>query len=176
MPPQLVCVGKILTAHGVRGAVKLRSYTEDPLSLIKYSPLYSVDGATRYTLRLESVHEDVLIVKIEGVKDRNDAELLRHLELYADKALFGELAEEEFFCADLVGMAVRQENGDAFGTVAGVHDFGGGTLLELTLANGSDEFFSFTRKIFPIINVKDKVMIICPPEVDFVRPEEAKEE
>jgi 16S rRNA processing protein RimM len=169
MPENLVCVAKITSPHGVRGAVKLKTFTEDPESIRDYSPLYSKDGKEKFEITILSSKEGMLIAKISGVNDRNEAASLRGRELYADKNLFPDLEEDEFYYDDLIGMQVVLENGEEFGSVVNLHNFGGGDLVEISLQGQSKtELFAFTREIFPKIDAENKTVTISLPQIEFI--------
>jgi 16S rRNA processing protein RimM len=169
MPKNLVCVAKITSPHGVRGAVKVKSFTQFPDSIAEYSPLYSKNGKEKFDIEILSVKEDMLIVKVKGVGSRNEALPLCGRELYASKDIFPELEEDEFYYDDLIGMKVLLQNGEEFGVVVAVDNYGGGDLVEIKLQHSEKkEFFEFTKEVFPEINITDGNVVICPPEVEFV--------
>lgn len=165
----LICVAKIGSPHGVRGAVKIKSFTADPESIVDYSPLYLKDGVTSFKIKILSVKEDIVTVKIDGIDDRNSAATLCNKELFADKALFPETEEDEFYYEDLIGLAVINEDGSKYGTVLTVDNYGGGDILEIGLEGGTKEMFAFTKEIFPEINIKKGEITISLPEIDFVK-------
>jgi 16S rRNA processing protein RimM len=169
MPENLIIVAKITSPHGVRGAVKVKSFTEFPDSVAEYSPLYSKNGQEKFDIEILSANEDMLVVKINGVNDRNGAEALRGRDLYADKDLFPELEEDEFYYEDLIGLPVLLQDGQQFGVVLTVDNYGGGDVVEIKLQGvEKTEFFAFTKEIFPQINIEAGNVLICPPEVEFV--------
>ncbi|MCE3233515.1 MAG: ribosome maturation factor RimM [Rickettsiaceae bacterium] len=169
MQKDLVCVAKITSAHGIRGAVKIKAFTQFADSLEEYAPLYSKDGKQEFDIEILSVKEDMLIVKIKGVNTRNEAENLKGRELYADKNLFPQLEEDEFYYDDLIGMGVIYEDGEEFGEVIAMHNYGGGDLIEIKPTGAQENaLFPFTKEIFPEINIEDGTIVIIPPEFEFV--------
>lgn len=164
-PSNLVLVGVIATSHGVRGQLKIRSFTSIPEDIAAYSPLTDKTGTRIFGLRIIGHAKDTLIATLEGVTTKEQADALRGIELYASATALPALNENEFYVRDLVGMQVELENRKSFGTVKHVHDFGAGPLLEIALANGSGtEMLPFLTSIFPVIDMTKRVMTIDPPE------------
>src|SRR5262245_61627515 len=113
-----ICVGKIGAAHGVRGEVRLWSYTADPLAIGDYAPLESADG--KHVLDIETLRPqgEFLVARFEGVKDRNSAEALRNIELYVPRDRLPEIEEDdEFYIADLVGLQAVDKDRTVLGKV-----------------------------------------------------------
>lgn len=168
MEKKLICVGKFASPHGVRGSIKIKSFTGDPTRIGEYSPLYNKSGEREFVIKILSSNQDMLIVKVDGVSSREEADKLKNMEIYADKAKFDELEEDEFYYDDLIGMNVLLDDGEKFGVVLAVQNFGGCDLIEISVDNSSkSEFFAFTKEIFPEINLKEGYVTICPPEVEF---------
>src|SRR4051812_31080869 len=131
-----VCVGVITGAHGVRGAVRLKSFTAEPEDVAGYGPLEDERGERRFVLRLVNSArggsaKGVLVAAISGIDDRDRAEALRGLRLYLPRSALPPTGEEEYYHADLIGLVVALPDGTAVGTVRAVHDFGAGDTLEI---------------------------------------------
>src|SRR5215468_7093718 len=159
---QPVCVARIGAAHGVRGEVRLWPFTADPLAVTQYGPLQSEDGRT---FEIEAVRpaKDCLVARIKNVSDRTAAERLCNIELFVPRDRLPALGEEEFYHADLIGLAVEDENGAVLGTIAAVHNFGAGDLLELRPATGGDTVMvPFTEDAVPEIDVSAGRIVIDP--------------
>lgn len=171
-PPPLVKLGVIVAAHGIRGQVKIRSFTADPRDITEYGPLYDARGAKAPGLTIQGETHDLLIASAEGVKDRNAAELLKGTELYIPKSALPETAEHEYYYEDLIGMDVVLENGTPFGKVRAVENFGAGEVLDVVRIDTKEsEILPFTQAVFPAIDVAGGTLTLNPPE--YV---EAKEE
>lgn len=127
-----VLMAVIGAAQGLRGEVRVRAYTDDPMSLGEYGNLHSLDGRVFEILEIRE-GKNVAIVRFRGVNDRNAAEALNGLELYIDRDALPdeELDEDEFYYADLEGLEVHDAEGNHYGAVTGIYDFGAGDLLEL---------------------------------------------
>ena len=161
-----LCLGVVAGAHGLRGAVRVKTFTALPEAIADYGPLRDAAGARRFALRLTRVEKGTAIVRIDGVRDRNEAEALRGVELFLDReALPPAEDEEEFYHADLVGLAAVDTNGARLGTVRALHDFGAGDLIEiLPDEGGRPRVFPFTREAVPDIDLAARTVTIDPPE------------
>lgn len=160
-----VCLGVITGAHGVRGLVRLKSFTAEPEAVAAYGPLEDETGARRFNLAVRSRAKGHLIASIDGVSDRDAADGLRGVHLYVDRAVLPEPDEpEDFYYADLIGLAVETTDGRAYGTVYAVEDFGAGDVIEIELAAGGTVALPFTRAIFPLVDLADGRLVVDPPE------------
>ena len=161
-----LCLGVVAGAHGLRGAVRVKTFTAAPEAIAGYGPLRDASGARRFALRLARVEKGMAIVEIEGVTDRNEAEALKGVELFLDRAALPPAEdEEEFYHADLVGLAAVDTNGARLGTVRALHDFGAGDLIEvLPDEGGQPRVFPFTREAVPEIDLAARTVTIDPPE------------
>nr|WP_238192724.1 ribosome maturation factor RimM [Methylobacterium frigidaeris] len=166
--PGFVLLGEFGRAHGLNGEVRLKSYTADPVAIGSYGPLTGADGRTIEiaSLRPAAGAPDMLIARVAGVSGRNGAESLNRLALYVARDRLGAAEEEdEFFAADLVGLAVVDRAGTPLGTVRAVPNYGGGDLLEIApAAGGSPALLPFTRAFVPEIDIVGRRIIVDPPE------------
>jgi 16S rRNA processing protein RimM len=158
-----VCVGEIVGAHGVRGLVRLRSFTEDPTAVVAYGPLTDEAGRRRFAVQLQSPGKGTWIARVEGVSERNAAEALRGTRLYVERAALPTTDEDEFYHADLIGLRAERADGELLGSVIAVHDFGGGTLLELRLVCGRTAAVPFTQAVVPVVDVAAGRVVMDPP-------------
>lgn len=159
----LVCVGAFAGAHGVRGMVKLRSFTEDPEAIAAYGPLFDEGGARRFEIRLEGRSGGLLLARMSWVEDRNAAEALKGLRLYVPREALPPPESDEFYIVDLIGLAVEGKGGEAYGKVLAVHDFGAGELLEIGAADGRSEMIPFTAETVPEVDQAGGRIVIDPP-------------
>lgn len=150
-PIQMAVIG---APHGIKGELRVKTFTGDPLALGDYGPLYSSDGRAFEIVDIRPANT-VVVVRFKGVGDRNAAEALAGTELFIDRsALPDEGDDDEFYHADLVGLAVRDETGAAIGKVTAVQNFGGGDILEITHAGRKGVLIPFTQAAVPEINTK----------------------
>src|SRR5271154_4898783 len=126
-----VCLGQIGAAHGVRGEVRLRSITSDPQAISGYGPLETEDGRI-FEIEAMRPAKDHFVVRLSGICDRNAAEQLSKVKLYVPRERLPETQEpDEFYHADLIGLAVLDPAGQSLGTALAVHNFGAGDLIEV---------------------------------------------
>jgi len=160
-----VCLGQIGAAHGVRGEVRVYSFTADPSAIASYGPLESEDGRV---LEIEAMRpaKDHFVAKISGVADRNAAELLKNVKLYVPRERLPEPDEpDEFYHADLIGLAVVDRDGQTLGTVVAVHNFGAGDLIEMNpQAGGKTELLPFDEFHVPVVNIAAGKLVVVPPQ------------
>ncbi len=148
-----VCVGVIAGAHGVRGEVKVKTFTADPAAVAAYGPVADESGARAFELSLRGTTKGGVIARVAGVGDRDAAQALKGTKLYVDRVVLPEPGSDEFYHADLIGLAVELRDGKAVGRVKAVHDFGAGDLLEIALPDGRTEMLPFTREAVPEVDI-----------------------
>ena len=162
-----VCVAQIGGAHGVRGDVRVKSFTQDPASVTQYGSLEGEHGE-RFDIVAARPTNDALIVRFKGIDDRNAAETLRQVKLYVARDKLGGTDEDEFFHADLIGLAAVTTDGTALGTVTAVPNYGAGDLLEIAPPDGSPSILlPFTKAVAPKIDIAAGVITLDPPEGTF---------
>jgi len=173
MNRDLVLVGVIVAAHGIRGEVKLRSFTADPSALASYSPLETAKGAKIEIQRMRP-QKDGFIAILKGVTDRNAAEALKGTELFVPRERLPEPDEDEVYVHDLIGLAVETAAGAAVGTVKAVLDFGAGDVLEIAPPQGDTLLVPFTKAAVPVVDLPGGRLVIDP--VAALPPEGGPEE
>ena len=159
-----VCLGVITKPKGVRGQVRITSFTGRAGDLVAYGPLF--DGphgrAVGVTLR-GKLKGGIVIAAIDGVTDRDGAEALRGVELHVPRAALPEAGGDDYYHADLVGLAVEDADGVAIGSVAALHNFGAGEILEVAIADGDSLMLPFTRQVVPEIDIAGGRLVVAPP-------------
>jgi 16S rRNA processing protein RimM len=163
---RLVVMGVITSAHGIRGEVKIRSFTEVPEDIAAYGPLLIEDGPREVEILRLRPGKGGLIARLKGVEDRNAAELLKGRKLKLPRSRLPEPEEEDaFYYDDLVGLRAERADGSAAGEVVAVHDFGAGDLLEIRPPDSHATYFlPFTREMVPEIDISGGRIVINPPE------------
>jgi 16S rRNA processing protein RimM len=151
----LVLLGRFGAPHGVRGEIRLQSFTAEPLSIADYGPLFDKSGGRRFMLKgAREQGRDILVVSVEGVTNRDAAQQLTGVELYLPRESLPAPEEDEFYLADLIGLSVESEAGLALGRVIALRNFGAGDILEvLPQAGGETQFYPFTKALAPIVDV-----------------------
>ncbi|WP_375566375.1 ribosome maturation factor RimM [Oceaniradius stylonematis] len=173
-PANPVLMGVIGAPHGVRGEVRVKSHTGDPLALGDYGPLFSKDGAM-FTVADIRPAKTVVVVRFRQVDGREAAEALNGTELFVDRSQLpdGELEDDEFFIDDLVGLEAIDADGARLGSVVAVHNFGADDMIEVRPADGDrTELYPFTRAIVPEIDMGAGRLTLIPPGEIIARPEE----
>ena len=160
-----VCVARIGAAHGVRGEVKLWSFTEDPAAVAHYGPLETQDGTRCFEIEALRAAKDHFVARIAGVSDRDAAEKLRNIELYIPRARLPKIEETDtFYHADLVGLDAVTPEGARVGTVHALHNFGAGDIIEIAPAGGGDPLMlPFNETTVPKIDVAARQIVVVPP-------------
>jgi 16S rRNA processing protein RimM len=160
-----VCLGVVGAPHGVRGTVRIKTFTGEPRAIADYGALEDESGERRFTLRIVGTAkgDGMVIAALSGVADRDRAETLRGLRLYAPRAALPPTGEDEFYHADLVGLAAMLEDGSQLGTVIAVHDFGAGDMLEIARDAGHPVLVPFTRAAVPVVDLAARRVVLDPP-------------
>ena len=159
-----VCIAQIGAAHGVRGEVRLKAFTEDPLSVTRYGALESEDGRQRFEIEAVRPAKGMLVARLKGISDRDAAEALKNVRLYVAREKLPPPADDEFYHADLVGLAATNASGETIGTVKAVHNFGAGDLLEIEPATGGATIMlPFTQATVPAVDIAARKIIVEPP-------------
>ena len=163
MAERLILVGRVAGAFGVKGELKITSYTDDPVSLVRYRDLKGAGGAPALTLTAGRPHKGALVGRAKEVATREDAEALRGLELFVPRDLLPPPAEDEFYLADLIGLAAVSPDGAPLGRIKSVQNFGAGDLLEIAPENGPSWWSPFTHEAAPEVNIAEGVVVVVKP-------------
>ena len=161
-----VCLGVVVGAHGVRGLVRVKPFTEDPDGVAAYGPVETADGKRRFKIKVTGATKGVVICQLEGVTDRDMAEALRGTELYVDRAMLPEVDEEEgYYQADLIGLQAIGADDRLYGRVVAVQNFGAGDLLEIARPEGGPTVLvPFTDDNVPEVDLEGGRLTLDPPE------------
>lgn len=169
---ETVCVGAIAGAFGVRGEVRLKSFTADPEAIGGYGPLATEDGARSFDVTLGKPVKGGFTARLSGVVTKEEADALRGVQLFAPRDRLPDLPDDEYYHADLIGLAVHDTGGAALGRVKAVHNHGADDLLEIHgpgLRN--TVLLPFTRAAVPTVDLASGRIVADPPEGLF--PDEA---
>ena len=157
-------MAQIGCAHGLRGEVKLKSFTGDPMAVADYGPLTSEDGAASFEIEALRPAKGHLVARFRGIEDRTSAERLVNVRLFVPRERLPPLAAYEFYHADLIGLSAVKADGTEFGTVKAVHNFGAGDLLEIAPARGgSTMMLPFTETTVPTVDIAGGKVVVEPP-------------
>jgi 16S rRNA processing protein RimM len=162
---QRVCVGRFGAPHGVRGEVRLQSFTGDPMAIADYGPLESKDGKLTFEIEALRPAKNVLVARLKTITDRDAAEKLRNVELYVARDRLPAPETDEFYHADLIGLAAVDTAGHELGSVVAAHDFGAGDILELRVPGASNTvMLPFTAETVPQVDIANGRIVIDPPQ------------
>lgn len=157
-------LGEIGAPQGLKGEVRLRSYTAEPAAIARYGPLVDETGRAFEIERVRATPK-ALIARFKGVSTREAAEALVHTKLYVERDRLPEREEEEWYHADLIGLAAIGADGAKIGEVIAVHNFGAGDLIEVKPeAGGATVLVPFTRETVPEVDVEGGRLVLAPPE------------
>ena len=174
MPAGQICVARIGAAHGVRGAVKLWTFTEDPFAVKAYGPLMTKDGARQFEVISAREAKGHLVATLKGVATREDAERLNGVELYVAREKLPATDEDEYYHADLIGLAAVNTANEPLGRVIAIHNFGAGDIIEIAPPGGTTMLLPFTNAVVPSVDVAGgRVVIELPPEIEGDDPSSA---
>jgi 16S rRNA processing protein RimM len=161
-----VVVAQIGAAHGIKGEVRLKSFTGLPADVAAYGPLEAADGRL---FEIETVRpaagtsQVMLVARLKGVRDRNAAEALTGLELSVSRDRLPRPEADEYYHADLIGLAAVTADGTALGTVIAVQNYGAGDLVEIAPRRGATLLLPFTRVVVPEVDIPGGRIVVAPP-------------
>ena len=165
MPSPKILMGRIGAAHGIKGEVRIQSFTEDPMALAGYGPLATSKPGLTVEIEAARISGTVLVARLKGVTDRTAAEKLNGIELLVDREkLPATDDEDDFYHADLIGLEARLTDGSVIGQVSALPNYGAGDLLEVKNPRSGDTYlYPFTKAAVPEIHVKAGYLVIDPP-------------
>ena len=162
-----ICVARIGAPHGVRGAVKLWTFTEDPFAVKHYGPLMTRDGTRQFEVTQVREARDHLVATLKGVASREDAERLKGIELYIAREKLPDTDDDEYYHADLIGLNAVNAANESLGRVVAIHNFGAGDIIEIAPAHGTTMLLPFTNAVVPTVDLKGgRVVIELPKEIE----------
>ncbi len=161
---KLISVGKFLGAHGVRGQLKLASFTEDPENITAYGALTDATGQRTFDLTLHRWNKSHFIAMLKGVTDREAAEKLKGVELFVERARLPKAKANQYYYSDLIGLRAVLADGAMFGEVTDVRNYGAGDILEIKLTSGKTELYSFNPQVVGEVDLAAGTLVINPPE------------
>ena len=154
MSPSHICVARIGAAHGVRGAVRLWTFTEDPLAVKRYGPLATKDGARHFEVTSAREAKGHLVATLKGITTREEAERLNGIELYVAREKLPATDENEYYHADLIGLAAVTPTDEPLGRVVAIHNFGAGDIIEIAPLHGATMLLPFSNAVVPTVDLR----------------------
>jgi 16S rRNA processing protein RimM len=174
MAKDRILVGRFGAPQGVGGELRLTSFTGVPGAIATYKPLFDESGTRRISIvSLRPVRHNMFVAKIAGVEDRASAGALTHAKLFVPRASLPDVGDEEFYLADLIGLAATNEAGGDLGSVVNVLNFGGGDILEIACPDSSETLLlPFTKEVFPCVDIEAGHLTVVPPAGIEAKPPE----
>lgn len=164
MSDTMVLVGAIAGAFGVKGEVRLKSFTSEPEDIASYGPLFTEDGSQSFQVRLSGRLKNALSARLSGISSKEQADRMKGMKLFVPREAFPQLPDDEFYHADLIGLSVYDTGGGEIGAVKAVLNHGATDLLELRLtAFNETALLPFTRDYVPTVDMVARKLIIDPP-------------
>ena len=159
-----ICVAQIGAAHGIRGEVRLRSFTQDPLAVVSYGVLESEDGMQHFKIETLRPTKGIFVARLAGINDRNAAERLTNIKLYVPRDRLPPTEDADtFYYADLVGLSAETPEGVALGKVTAVHQYGAGDLVEITpIGGGETMLVPFSNAAVPTVDIAGGRIVVVP--------------
>jgi 16S rRNA processing protein RimM len=163
----MVCVGVVTGARGLKGEVRIRSFTAEPADIVAYGPVWDKAGERSFRMRITGQSKGQIVANVEGIADRDDAEALKGQELYVPRDALPEPEDEEYYHVDLLGLRAElaedpSGTGGFLGRVRGVHDFGAGSMIEVDGGPAGVLVVPFTRVAVPVVDVAGGRIVIAP--------------
>ncbi len=160
-PRDMVLVGAITGAHGIRGEVKLRSFTADPAAIASYSPLETAAGGKIVIAKVRPNKEGFIAI-LKGVTDRNAAEALRGTELFVARERLPEPDDDEVYVHDLIGLSVHLRDGSLLGEIVDVADYGAGDLIDVKVEGRKDTVLIPFADQYVLETAEDRIVVDLP--------------
>ncbi|MDA1091291.1 MAG: ribosome maturation factor RimM [Proteobacteria bacterium] len=165
-----VCIGAIAGVRGLKGEVRIKSFTADPNDVAAYGPVSTEDGETSYRIKVTAHAKGLVIARLDGIADRDAAEALKGARLYVAKDVLPEPEEGEYYHADLIGLTAETEDGEHLGTVKAVHNFGASDILEIGAGGDNDKddlMVPFTADTVPVVDIeKARIVVKLQPVLE----------
>lgn len=170
-------MGVVTGSRGLKGELRVKSFTEDPEALFDYGPLTDVKGKGSYKGRITGQGKGQLLVRLDGIGDRTAADAVKGLELYVARDALPETEEDEFYYSDLIGMRAELTDGKELGVIRWVLEAGAGASLEVETKDGT-VMVPFTKAAVPVVDMENGRVVIDPPDglLDPPPPQEMAEE
>ena len=167
MPDVQVCVARIGAPHGVRGAIKLWTFTEDPMAVMQYGPLSTKDGTRKFEVASAREAKGHLVATLKGVATREEAERLNGVELYISRGKLPVTDADEYYHADLIGLSAENATGEPIGRVIAIHNFGAGDIIEIAPPQGPTLLLLFSNAVVPTVDIASGRMVVeLPREIE----------
>jgi len=161
-----VCLGAIAGAHGVKGEVRIKTFTQEPQDIASYGPLQNEEGDATFSIVRLRPDKIGVIATIEGLQDRDAAQKLKGTRLYVKREALPQADDDTWYHADLIGLKVKGKDNKEYGVVIGVYDFGAGDVIEVAPGSGGESIFiPFTLDAVPVVEIEQGFIVAEPIEI-----------
>jgi len=158
---QRICIGAIAGVRGLKGEVRIKSFTAEPDDVAAYGPVSTEDGETSFQINVTSHAKGLVIARLDGIQDRTAAEALKGTRLYVAKDVLPEPDDGEFYHEDLIGLTATADTGEELGTIKAVHNFGAGDILEIDTGDDEDDLMvPFTNETVPVVDLEQGGVVV----------------
>ena len=161
-----ILLAAIIGAQGLKGAVKVKLFTEAPESLSRYGVLKDKHGKRFEVTAVRSGKDGEAVISFAGIMDRDAAEALKGTELFIARDQLPATDDEEFYHADLIGLEAQDSEGRTLGKVAAIHNYGASDVMEIARPDGDSVLLAFTRETVPVIDIAGGRVVVAVPEED----------
>jgi 16S rRNA processing protein RimM len=159
-----VLLGVVIAVHGLKGEVRVKTFTEAPERLTDYGVLHTQEGHELEIAALRAGKGDVAVVRFKGISDRQSAERLVNAKLIIERGALPATAPDEFYHTDLIGLRAQDSEGRVLGEIRAIHNFGAGDVLELERLDGGTLLLPFTDDFVPKIDLANGCVTVTEPE------------
>ena len=161
-----VLLAAVIGAQGLKGAVKVKLFTETPEAFAAYGPLRDARGRMYEVTAFRPGKSGEAVISFSGICDRSAAEALKGIELFIAREALPATAEEEFYHADLIGLEAQDSESRVLGKIAAIHNYGAGDVVEIARPDGDTVLLAFTRETVPVIDIPGGRVVVAVPEDD----------
>ncbi len=158
-----VLLGIVVGVHGLRGAVRIKSFTAKPSDIAAYGEVCDESETRRFRIKILGMTRGAVLATISGIADRNAAEAVRGMQLFVNRAALPPTDKNEYYHADLIGLAAERIDGTQAGRVAAVHNHGAGDILEIRAPDGAELLLHFQQQFVPVVDIEGGRIVIDPP-------------
>jgi 16S rRNA processing protein RimM len=159
-----VLLGVVTGAQGLRGAVRVKTFTQTPERIAAYGELRTQDGRMLEIASARTAKADTAIVRFKGIEDRSAAEALADMQLFVPRSALAPTGDDEFYHADLIGLRVQNSEGRLIGEILALHNFGAGDVIEILRGEGGTLLLPFTKDFVPQIDLFGRYVVVAEPE------------
>jgi len=162
-----VLLAAVIGAQGLKGELRVKTFTEHPESVARYRGLHTKDGRRFTVTAARAAKPDEAVLSLAEVTDRTTAEALKGTELYVARDALPATGAEEFYHADLIGLRAEDVEDRVIGIVKAIHNYGASDVIEIEQPGGDTVLLAFTKETVPSIEIaKGRIVVAVPRDDD----------